>query len=85
MECLLQLNKEGKIKHVRLTECSFEELKRAQKIFPNSAIQMEWSLHKRRIEKFIVHIAKKLEFQLLLKSFLGDDSYKELSLKEKKF
>jgi len=44
MKFLLELKEEGKIKHVGLSECTPDELERAHKVFPISAIQMEWSL-----------------------------------------
>ena len=71
MECLLQLKNEGKIKHVGLSECTPDELERAHKIFPISAIQMEWSLQTRGIEKSLVPMARKLGVAIVAYSPLG--------------
>lgn len=44
MKCLLELKNEGKIKYAGISECTPEELERAHKVMPVTAIQMEWSL-----------------------------------------
>jgi len=50
MACLKELIQEGKIKFIGLSECTPDELERAHKVSPISAIQMEWSLQTRDIE-----------------------------------
>lgn len=71
MQCLLELKNEGKIKYVGLSECTPEELERAHKIFPISAIQMEYSLHNRNIEGNIIPTARKLGVGIVAYSPLG--------------
>ncbi|KAK5014240.1 putative aldo-keto reductase [Cryomyces antarcticus] len=43
VEAMAQLKKEGKIKHLGLSECSSESLRRAHKVHPISAVQIEYS------------------------------------------
>lgn len=43
VEALVQLQKEGKIKYLGLSECSAESLRRAHKVHPIAAVQMEYS------------------------------------------
>lgn len=71
MKCLLELKNEGKIKYVGLSECTPEELERAHKVMPVSAIQMEWSLQSRDIEKTLVPVARKLGVAIVAYSPLG--------------
>jgi len=71
MACLLELQKEGKIRYVGLSECTPEELERAHKVMPISAIQMEWSLNTRDLEKDIVPMARKLGVGIVAYSPLG--------------
>ena len=71
MNCLLELKAEGKIKYVGLSECTAEELERAHKVFPISAIQMEWSLQTREIEAKLVPLARKLGVGIVAYSPLG--------------
>lgn len=41
MDALVQLKNEGKIKHIGLSECSSESLRRAHKVHPVTAVQIE--------------------------------------------
>jgi len=43
MNALVELKNEGKIKHIGLSECSAETLRRAHKIHPIAAVQIEFS------------------------------------------
>jgi aryl-alcohol dehydrogenase-like predicted oxidoreductase len=43
VEAMAQLQKEGKIKYLGLSECSAESLRRAHKVHPITAVQMEYS------------------------------------------
>jgi aryl-alcohol dehydrogenase-like predicted oxidoreductase len=43
MEAMVELKKAGKIKHIGLSECSAESLRRAHKIHPISCVQVEYS------------------------------------------
>jgi aryl-alcohol dehydrogenase-like predicted oxidoreductase len=40
VSALAELVKEGKVKHIGLSECSAETLRRAHKVYPISAIQV---------------------------------------------
>jgi len=71
MNCLLELKNEGKIKYVGLSEFTPDELQRAHKVMPVSAIQMEWSLQTRDIEKSILPVARKLGVAIVAYSPLG--------------
>jgi len=56
---------------VGLSECTVDELERAHAIMPITAIQMEWSLQSRDIEKSIVPAARKLGIGIVAYSPLG--------------
>ncbi|EGR31128.1 hypothetical protein IMG5_117210 [Ichthyophthirius multifiliis] len=71
MEVLKKLILEGKIKYIGLSECTPDELRRAHKIHPITAIQMEWSLHIRDIEKDVVPTARELGVGIVAYSPLG--------------
>lgn len=71
MEVFKQLHKEGKIKYAGLSECTPEEIERANKIFPITAIQMEWSLLSREIEKSVLLTARKLDIAIVTYSPLA--------------
>ncbi|KAL0483903.1 aldo-keto reductase [Acrasis kona] len=43
VEAMVELIKEGKVKHLGLSECSADTLRRAHKIHPIAAVQMEYS------------------------------------------
>jgi len=43
MNALVELKNEGKIKHIGLSECSVETLRRAHKVHPIAALQIEYS------------------------------------------
>eukprot|EP01038_Epipyxis_sp_PR26KG_P005730 gene5730-7914_t len=68
---LKSLIDEGKIKYIGLSECTADELRRAHAIHPISAIQMEWSLQTRGIEKEIVPTARELGVAIVAYSPLG--------------
>ena len=71
MNTLLELKNEGKIRYVGLSECTPQELERAHKVFPITAIQMEWSLQTRDIETTLVPVARKLGVGIVAYSPLG--------------
>jgi aryl-alcohol dehydrogenase-like predicted oxidoreductase len=50
IQTLVELKNEGKIKHLGISECSAESLRRAHVIHPITAIQVEYSLLCRDIE-----------------------------------
>ncbi|OQS04342.1 hypothetical protein THRCLA_03404 [Thraustotheca clavata] len=69
--CLKELIEEGKIKYIGLSECSSEELRRANAVHPISTIQMEWSLTTRDLENTIVKTARELGVGIICYSPLG--------------
>jgi len=71
MECLKQLVEEGKIRHIGLSECSPDELQRACRVHPVSAIQMEWSLSSRDLESSVIPVARQLGVGIVAYSPLG--------------
>eukprot|EP01116_Phalansterium_solitarium_P024788 TRINITY_DN9183_c0_g1_i1.p1 TRINITY_DN9183_c0_g1~~TRINITY_DN9183_c0_g1_i1.p1 ORF type:complete len:382 (-),score=122.82 TRINITY_DN9183_c0_g1_i1:87-1121(-) len=70
-ETLKQLVAEGKIKYVGYSEVTASEIRRAHRIFPITAIQMEWSLQARGIEKAVVPTARELGIGIVPYSPLG--------------
>jgi len=57
---MAELVKEGKVKYLGLSECSAEVLKKAHAIHPISALQSEYSLLTRDVEKEILPLTKAL-------------------------
>lgn len=80
MSEMKKLVQEGKVKYVGLSECSASTIRRAHKIHPLTAVQMEWSLWCRGIEKEIVPTCAELGIGIVAYSPLGKgfltDSYK---------
>jgi aryl-alcohol dehydrogenase-like predicted oxidoreductase len=65
------LKEEGKIRFCGLSECSPSELRAAHAVFPVTAIQMEYSLQSRSIEKELLNVAKELGVAVVAYSPLG--------------
>lgn len=61
----------GKVKHLGLSECSPEDLRRAHAVHPITALQSEWSLWSRDIEDEVVATARELGIGLVPYSPLG--------------
>ncbi len=57
---MAQLVKEGKVRYLGLSECSAEDLKKAHAVHPISALQSEYSLLTRDVEKEILPLTKEL-------------------------
>lgn len=57
---MAELVKEGKVRYLGLSECTAEDLKKAHAVHPISALQSEYSLLTRDIEKEILPLTKKL-------------------------
>lgn len=55
---LKKLVEEGKIKYIGLSEASPDTIKRAHKVHPITALQMEWSLWTRDIEEEIIPVCR---------------------------
>merc|ERR1712194_185132 len=60
MEAAKKLVEEGKIKYLGLSEATPEEIEAAHAIHPLTAVQQEWSLVVRNLEKDVVPVCKKL-------------------------
>jgi aryl-alcohol dehydrogenase-like predicted oxidoreductase len=60
MEACKELVAEGKIKYLGLSEATPEEIRMAHAIHPLTAIQQEWSLITRNLEKDIVPVCREL-------------------------
>ena len=61
IQCSAQeLVKEGKVKHIGLSECSPKDVRRAAAVHPIAALEMEWSLFSRDAEAELVPTAREL-------------------------
>ncbi|NUU59851.1 aldo/keto reductase [Paenibacillus agri] len=68
---LTELIQEGKIRHIGLSEASSQTIKRAQKVHPIAALQTEYSLWSRDIEKEILPLCRELQIAVVPYSPLG--------------
>ncbi|MGW0559591.1 aldo/keto reductase [Streptomyces sp. NPDC003016] len=68
---MAELVREGKIKHLGLSEVTGNELRAAQAVHPIAAVQSEWSLFSRDIEAGVVPAARELGVALVPYSPLG--------------
>ncbi|MFE7435332.1 aldo/keto reductase [Streptomyces tendae] len=68
---MADLVREGKVKHLGLSEVTGEELRAAQTVHPIAAVQSEWSLFSRDIEAGVVPAARELGVALVPYSPLG--------------
>lgn len=66
-----KLVEEGKIRHVGLSECSAATIRRAHKVFPLTAVQLEYSLWCRGIEDQVLETCKELGIGLVAYAPLG--------------
>jgi aryl-alcohol dehydrogenase-like predicted oxidoreductase len=71
MEALAELMNEGKIRAIGLSECSAQTLRRACAVHPVAAVQSEYSLFSRDIEKEIIPACIELGVTLTAYSPLG--------------
>lgn len=71
MHELKKLVEEGKIKYIGLSEASPDTIRRAHVVHPITAVQMEWSLWTRDIEKEIVPLCRELGIGIVTYSPLG--------------
>lgn len=60
VRAMAELVKEGKIRYLGLSECTPDDLKRAYVVHPITAVQSEYSLLTRDVEKEILPLTKKL-------------------------
>ncbi|MBA0737946.1 hypothetical protein Gogos_011363, partial [Gossypium gossypioides] len=68
---LKKLVEEGKIKYIGLSEPSVDTIKRAHKVHPITALQMEYSLWTREIEDEIIPLCRELGIGIVAYSPLG--------------
>lgn len=68
---MAELVKEGKVRYLGLSECSPESLRRACAVHPISAVESEYSLLTRDVEKEILPLTKELGVTLVPFSPLG--------------
>ncbi|KOU61276.1 aldo/keto reductase [Streptomyces sp. MMG1533] len=68
---MAELVREGKVKHLGLSEVTAGELRTAQTVHPIAAVQSEWSLFSRDIEANVVPTARELGVALVPYSPLG--------------
>ncbi|MET8947719.1 aldo/keto reductase [Streptomyces sp. NPDC004542] len=68
---MAELVREGKVKHLGLSEITAGELRAAQGVHPIAAVQSEWSLFSRDIEANVVPAARELGVALVPYSPLG--------------
>ncbi|MFD6170415.1 aldo/keto reductase [Streptomyces coeruleorubidus] len=68
---MADLVREGKVKHLGLSEVTADELRAAHAVHPIAAVQSEWSLFSRDIEPYVVPAARELGVALVPYSPLG--------------
>ncbi|MET7284736.1 aldo/keto reductase [Streptomyces sp. NPDC005573] len=68
---MADLVREGKVKHLGLSEVTAEELRTAHAVHPIAAVQSEWSLFSRDIEQQVVPAVRELGVALVPYSPLG--------------
>lgn len=74
VEAMAQLKKEGKIKYLGLSECSADTLRRAHKVHPITAVQLEYSPFSLEVESpqfRLLETARELGVALVAYSPLG--------------
>jgi aryl-alcohol dehydrogenase-like predicted oxidoreductase len=68
---MAELVKEGKVRHLGISEAAPDTLRRAVSVHPITALQTEWSLWARHIEDEIVPVARELGIAIVPYSPLG--------------
>jgi len=71
VDAMSHLIKEGKVRYLGLSEASSKSLRKANSVYPISALQSEYSLLTRDIEKEILPVVKELGISLIPFSPLG--------------
>jgi aryl-alcohol dehydrogenase-like predicted oxidoreductase len=71
VDALAELVRAGKVRHIGLSEAGSDTLRRAAAVHPISALQTEWSLWTRDIEKDILPTARSLGIGIVAFSPLG--------------
>jgi aryl-alcohol dehydrogenase-like predicted oxidoreductase len=71
VEAMAELVQQGKIKHLGLSEVTAQELEEACAVHPIAAVQSEWSIWSRDVERNVVPAAAALEVGFVPYSPLG--------------
>ena len=71
VEAMAELVREGKVRHLGLSEVTADELREANSIHPIAAVQSEWSIWSRDVEKNVVPAAAELGVGFVPYSPLG--------------
>ncbi|UVJ39112.1 aldo/keto reductase [Arthrobacter sp. CJ23] len=71
VEAMAELVREGKIRHLGLSEVTAEELREADAVHPIAAVQSEWSIWSRDVESNVVPAAAELGVGFVPYSPLG--------------
>lgn len=71
VEAMAELVREGKVRHLGLSEVTAEELRQANAVHPIAAVQSEWSIWSRDVERNVVPAAKELGVGFVPYSPLG--------------
>jgi aryl-alcohol dehydrogenase-like predicted oxidoreductase len=71
VEAMAELVKQGKVRHLGLSEVTAEELREASAIHPIAAVQSEWSIWSRDVERNVVPAAAELGVGFVPYSPLG--------------
>jgi aryl-alcohol dehydrogenase-like predicted oxidoreductase len=69
---MAELVREGKVRHLGLSNLSAEQLRRADAVHPISAVQVEWSLWTRDAESELVPLARELGVGIVAWGPLGN-------------
>eukprot|EP00246_Nothoceros_aenigmaticus_P012967 TRINITY_DN4232_c0_g1_i2.p1 TRINITY_DN4232_c0_g1~~TRINITY_DN4232_c0_g1_i2.p1 ORF type:complete len:203 (-),score=35.58 TRINITY_DN4232_c0_g1_i2:413-1021(-) len=77
-----KLVEEGKVKYLGLSEASADTIRRAHAVHPISAVQIEWSLWSRDVEKEIVPVCKELGIGIVPYSPLGRGFFSGVNIAE---
>jgi aryl-alcohol dehydrogenase-like predicted oxidoreductase len=68
---MADLVRQGKVRHLGLSEVTADELRAAQAVHPIAAVQSEWSLWSRDVERYVVPVAAQLGVGFVPYSPLG--------------
>eukprot|EP01124_Arcella_intermedia_P031574 TRINITY_DN715_c0_g1_i1.p1 TRINITY_DN715_c0_g1~~TRINITY_DN715_c0_g1_i1.p1 ORF type:complete len:338 (-),score=72.34 TRINITY_DN715_c0_g1_i1:60-1073(-) len=71
IEELAEFVKQGKIRHIGLSEAHPNTVRRAHKVHPITAYQMEWSLWSREVEEDLIPVLRELGIGIVAYSPLG--------------
>ena len=76
VEAMAELVREGKVRYLGLSECSPESLRRACAVYPIAAVESEYSLLTRDVEKEILPLTKGLVANAIRVETLGENDFR---------